>query len=771
MHEQINILLYITNYDKSFIPGLKGIFPSWVKVFVRTEFSSLMAVKVAAMQHKCTRIITCNAKFLDELVNKEGWDGTGERPSIENYQGSLFHYQDLEIVIVPGLQQLFTVNHGKFVFKRFASKLFEPESWIKQTKFTWELATEETIEELYEQFKSCIYIAIDIETNRWVNAIDSISYCGVWWDETAKEYRTHSIVFEPNSMYWVAWMRKFNTLDAEKIFQNGKFDNFFLFMYNAVPTNWLWDTIDLFHCWYAELPKSLDFQSAFLVRDFKYWKHESSKGREARLQYNAKDTWVTAMAFLAGIRDMPQWALDNYVIEFPLIPACLYCELQGVRADKDKLEENRKVIEAQANELLTSLQKMVDKNFNPRSHVQVKKLMTVLGHKDCDSTKEAILQKLAFKDPLTGLLVEKILDYRGLAKLISTYLVPEKLYKGRIFFALNPFGTTTGRLASKEGQLSYISYKDKKSGEPKNVGLQIQNIPNRDEEAKLVREYFLADNGFLWFGGDYEQAEARDTGYLSGDTNLIAAVDGYLDFHAINASAFFGIPYEKIVETTVAEKDAITGKVLRAYHKTINKLIRNLAKRVNHGSNYNMGPETLVLTMGLKNIFTARNLLQLPTYWGALQVAKYLLGRYEATYPIVKGAWYKKIISDVNNTRKLVGPTGWTRYCFGKPEKSKLDMNAYAAHPPQSLNAMTLNKAFKRVFYELLPDHHENFRLKMQIHDEIVGQYRIGHEYIVDMVSNLMVFPVSVSDTFGIVRELVVPVAVNKGKERWSELK
>ena len=100
-----------------------------------------------------------------------------------------------------------------------------------------------------------------------------------------------------------------------------------------------------------------------------------------------------------------------------------------------------------------------------------------------------------------------------------------------------------------------------------------------------------------------------------------------------------------------------------------------------------------------------------------------------------------------------------------------MDLNAYVAHPPQSLNAMTLNRAFKTVFYEILPGHYLNFRLKMQIHDEIVGQYRIGHEYISGLVAEAMVFPVPVTDPFGITRELTVPVAVNKGAIRWSELK
>ena len=84
---------------------------------------------------------------------------------------------------------------------------------------------------------------------------------------------------------------------------------------------------------------------------------------------------------------------------------------------------------------------------------------------------------------------------------------------------------------------------------------------------------------------------------------------------------------------------------------------------------------------------------------------------------------------------------------------------------------MTLNKAFKKVFYTVLPKHHENLRIKAQIHDSILFQCRIGHEYLAEIVKETMEFPVPVTDTFGKIRDLLVPAAVKFGKKFWGELK
>ena len=107
----------------------------------------------------------------------------------------------------------------------------------------------------------------------------------------------------------------------------------------------------------------------------------------------------------------------------------------------------------------------------------------------------------------------------------------------------------------------------------------------------------------------------------------------------------------------------------------------------------------------------------------------------------------------------------WTRYCFGKPDKSKSDLNAYVAHPPQSLNARTLNEAYMRVFYEVALPNPDTFRLHAQIHDSILFSYRNGYENLADKVRECMEIPVTVRDISGTYRTFTVPAALKLGRE------
>ena len=119
----------------------------------------------------------------------------------------------------------------------------------------------------------------------------------------------------------------------------------------------------------------------------------------------------------------------------------------------------------------------------------------------------------------------------------------------------------------------------------------------------------------------------------------------------------------------------------------------------------------------------------------------------------------------------LVGPTGWTRYCFGNPTKSKQDLNSYVAHPPQSLNAMTLNKAWLKVFYEVALPNPADFKLCAQIHDSILFQYRIGRLDLVRRVYECMLFDIPVTDCTGISRVLRVPVDMKGESNIWARIK
>jgi hypothetical protein len=412
--------------------------------------------------------------------------------------------------------------------------------------------------------------------------------------------------------------------------------------------------------------------------------------------------------------------------------------------------------------------------FNANSPPQVKILLKILTGKEWDSSKETEIEKAAYLHPLNRLILDKVLTIRGLKKEKGTYLRTDddikrnkdgsaaanskgsKDYKGFWLYSLNPHGTDTGRLASGEHQFW--------------CGANIQNVPR---DGKFTKKSITTFTGFRLAECDLEQAESRDTAHIAGSEPLIAAVSGSKDFHSVNASSFFGTPYDDIYDDSI--------------RKTKNKTLRDLAKRVNHGANYNMGPGVLVDTMGEKNIWEAARILGLRNM-GAKEIAEYLLAQFHRTYPELKRDYYASVIHEVVTTRKIasrafhhlgtsdsgtdvletkrhIDGADWTRYCFGNPDKNKLDLNSYVAHCPQSLNARTLNEAYMKVFYEVALPNPETFRLHAQIHDSILFSFADERKDHAEAVRRCMEIPVSVRGVDGRTRKFVVPVAIKAGKD------
>lgn len=723
------------------------------KVAVRTK--TPVAVTEMVMEAKevgTTQVLVSNPAVVSLLR-----PGLGTQ---DDFAGSIIQARGLEFLVLNPVNHLVTVNYGKFLYERYLSKFIKPEQWFEQTKFQWEVANESTIQDLLDLIRISLYCAIDIETGVEGRRITCVSYTCVYID--SGKYQTHTFVIPCTSSYWIAWIGKCNQTDTPKVFQNGKYDNAYFFRFGIPTRSWYFDTANLFHAWYSELPKRLDFITSFAVKDVEYWKNEGKSGNlEDYYRYNARDGWATANSFISLIGEMPEWALGNYLQEFPLNFPCHQAEMTGIQIDPAQLEKLRAEQEEKLEDRRTQLGIMVSSPiaakgklagkyvFNPSSPVQVKRLMTVLGADTSKGTGEIQLKKAMFQHPLNTVILDKVLEFRKARKLVTTYLVPDKFWGDRCYYALNPHATDTSRLASQESQFAGW-------GDDTNLaGLQIHNIP-RDREDIEVKSMFVSDDGFLFGEADYKQAEARDVGYLSGDKALLDTVESSKDFHAINVERFFGVPYEKVF-------DDITGK-------TLDKLLRDLSKRVNHGSNYNMGWRVLVDTMGLDKIYQAQKLLKLPIWWGLKQIAEFLLKKYEDAYPTVKGDYYASIIYSVETTKMLVSPLGWTRYCFGKPGKNKQDLNAYVAHPSQNLNAGTLNIAWMRIFREVALAEPFDFKLCAQIHDSILFQYRKGREDLVQRVAELMYFPVRVTDCKGIERDLRVPIDMKAGSRVWSEL-
>jgi DNA polymerase I-like protein with 3'-5' exonuclease and polymerase domains len=405
-------------------------------------------------------------------------------------------------------------------------------------------------------------------------------------------------------------------------------------------------------------------------------------------------------------------------------------EADGLSLDKDKFNKAKLEAEIKLGVEKAKLQAWFGDKFNPASPDQCKRLLTVLGMGIVESADAKAMTACAAVHPFNELIISAVLAYRKQAKLLSTYFQWDKFWNDRLYYKTNPAGTDTGRLASTESSFW--------------CGLQIQNIP----QGKAVKSWIVVDAGWDALAeGDYSQSEARCVGYMSGCQALIDLVESDKDYHSWNAHKFFGVAYEDVT-----------------------KDLRNLSKRVNHGSNYNMGASVLLDTMGPKAVAQARLLLKLPASWTLIQVCAYLLKTYEETYPEVKRDWYDDLKRTIKMTKKLVSQLGWTRHFFSDPTANKPALNAAVAHGPQNLSVGIINGAFYQIWHDTVyGDLVGKVRIKAQIHDSIFFAYR-GEE-TPEIVRRRMQREIPVKDIKGVTRTMIIPPDMNCGERYWGDLK
>jgi hypothetical protein len=689
---------------------------------------------------------------------------TSKKITLDDYQGSFFQIKGIDTVVLNPPEQLMTVAYGRYVFSRFIQKITRPESWFPQTKFVWGVATEDRIEYEFHRFSTARLIAIDIETpdpDTPQHSINCVSFTAYWTDHT-----TYSLVIPFTSMYWITWIRKFCALAAPKVLQGGQYDAVRLLRFNIPIFNWLYDTLNLSHCHYSELPKRLDFVAAFALRHVRFWKDDGKSGDlQEYYRYCAQDGWATINACLSLMLELPDWALANYLQEFPLNFPCIHCELEGWRVDPERFmvaKAQQAAINAKA---LASIQKMLKApNYNPGSHIQNKLVFKILGCGDIgktdhktgvfkQSSDEASMKKAEFRHPLNARIIGAIRDYKKSDKLESTYCNPEKIWQfdaknWRLFYRLNTASTDTARLASAESSFW--------------IGYQIQNV----KRGPQIKQYLISDPGWELGEPDAEQSEARCTFYLAGEEKGIALVESGKDYHCYNAQLFFGFKYEDLWDEKTKKCKTPEAKYIRD----------EPAKRTNHGANYNMTGGVMLDTMGPKAVARVKAVLVGQKLISPLltlkDVCTFCLGQYSKTYVRIKGLWYPEIMRTIELTRKLVSPLGWTRHFFGDPRNNKHHLNAAVAHGPQNLSVGIINRCFYKIWWESIYGVLRNrVRIKAQIHDSIPFQYRSGDTDAVERVKEFMRLPVKVVGADKKERLMVIPVGMSYGKQRWSELK
>lgn len=718
-----NLLLALTGNDASYMPAMKHCFAYFSQVHsTSTKFNTWSHFLIVARAQKITHVATTsiNTKLFPyplEGTTQDNWGYRWERDGIC-------------FIVIPPLEQLYAVPHMRWLMEQYIRKLVVPHKFIAKDTFSFHMLEEEDSGEWLALFRTAILIAVDIETSKEGALITSCSYTALLPD-----MRTKTCVIKPDysdPMPFIRMMRAFNGLPAPKVLQNGQYDISYFMRFGAPLRAYLWDTMNFMHCMYSELPKTLAFMSGLFLSNFKYWKEERISG--SLYEYNAKDTHNTLWLFIAQIyhaNTVAKWAFNNYKIEFPLVFPCITVGLEGIAVDEERRLALREKEVEKMDSALSLLHTWIGEKWNPSSPDQTLRLMKGLGYKKALASDAKTMQAFAESHPLLGMLRDQIVKYRKARKAIGQYYDMELMH-GRLLYQQDPAGTETGRMASKASNFW--------------VGTQIQNIP------AYCKGMFIADDGYLFAEVDNSQSESRCTAYISQDINLINTVENSPDFHCTNASLFFGMPFSELFAN---------GKVLR-------KDIRTVAKRINHGANYNMGAQVLWETMGTRECLTAGRLLGLPSTWSVLKICEYLLSCFNRAYPDIKGRWYGEVIREVETTGKLVGPTGWVRRTFLHPSKSKPALNACVAHPPQSLSVMLVNQAFYEVWkMQFFGKYAGLFRIKAQIHDSIFFQYKEGHEDIVDEVSRIMYSKNCILHG----RTMNIPNDPKSGGKYWGDLK
>ena len=385
--------------------------------------------------------------------------------------------------------------------------------------------------------------------------------------------------------------------------------------------------------------------------------------------YGCNDIGELKIFFEKQLKEEGLWTLFCE-IEMPLMPVLAEMEEAGVMIDTEGLKETSRLFTQQMLELEAEIHSLAGTEFNISSPKQVGEVLferLALDPKAKKTkkgqyvTNEEVLEALQRKHPVVG----KILDYRGVKKLLSTYIdaLPQLInpQTGHIHTSFNQTVTATGRLSSSNPNL--------------------QNIPVRDAQGKEVRKAFIPYPGQLFFSADYSQIELRIMAHLSQDANLIEAFVQGNDIHAATAAKIFKKPLEEVTSDE-----------------------RRKAKTANFGIIYGISAFGLAERMGVSRT-----------------EAKQLIDGYFETYPGVKNYMDKSI--------EMARNKGYTETIFGRrcqlPDinSGNAVVRAYAERnainaPIQGSAADIIKIAMIRIGRRMKQEAFQS-KMMLQVHDEL----------------------------------------------------
>ena len=476
----------------------------------------------------------------------------------------------------------------------------------------------------------------------------------------------------------------FEKAGALKVGQNIKYDMLVLSNYGVEVCGPLFDTMVAHYVLQPELRHNMDYLAEIYlhyqtihIEELIGPKGKSQKNMrdlppEAIYKYACEDADVTLKLKHALEKELKEQGAEKlfYEIEMPLVPVLAYMERNGVRVDTEALKQTSEHFTARMNQIEEEVHRLAGTDFNIASPKQVgevlfDKLHIVEKAKKTKTgqyvTSEEVLESLRGKHEIVG----KILEHRGLKKLLGTYIDALPLLinpeTGKIHTSFNQTVTATGRLSSSNPNL--------------------QNIPIRNEDGKEIRKAFIPEDGCEFFSADYSQIELRIMAHLSGDKNMIEAFREGDDIHAATAAKVYKIAIENVTREQ-----------------------RSKAKTANFGIIYGI------------SVFGLAERMNVPR-----QEAKELIDGYFETYPQIKEYMEKSI--------ERARANGYIETIFGRKRflpdinsrnavvRGYAERNAINA-PIQGSAADIIKVAMIKIFQRFQS---ESIRSKMilQVHDEL----------------------------------------------------
>ena len=416
------------------------------------------------------------------------------------------------------------------------------------------IETEEEARRLYDFFRTNKILSLDTETTS-TNAIEA-ELVGLSF--AVEERKAFYVAIPANREEALKIVAIFKPLyeDPEilKVGQNIKYDIEVLRHYGVEVAGPMFDTMIAHYLLQPELRHNMDYMAEVYL-GYRTVHIEELIGPRGRNQKNMRDLSPTDIYEYAcedaditlRLKNVLEPKLDEAGvarlfrdIEMPLVDVLADMELNGVCLDTEALHETSEVFNKRMTAIEQHIYELAGEQFNISSPRQVGdilfgKMKIVDKPKKTKTgqfvTSEEVLQQLRSKSPI----IDEILNYRGLKKLLSTYVdaLPKLINPrtGRIHTSFNQTVTATGRLSSSDPNL--------------------QNIPVRDDDGKEIRKCFIPEPGCLFFSADYSQIELRIMAHLSEDENMIEAFREGFDIHAATAARIW---HKDISEVTPAER-------------------------------------------------------------------------------------------------------------------------------------------------------------------------------------------------------------------------